>query len=168
MKRYLAAVATALTASAVQAESFGAWYVGLTDENVPMMFVTNDSGNLFGKWCDAGEASCYWLLVTKTMCEKGSAAPLLINVNSGAMTTTNTCLGERAVGGDKMYRTVLHKPDEIDKIVRENESIAIALALEGGNFRVLRFDLSQGRSALNRWEQLTKTMSPTSTKDKTL
>lgn len=162
------AVITARPALSAEPQQVGSWWIGVSDEGGPYMFVANDSGSYFGKWCDAEVGSCFWMLVTKTSCEPEAKAPLLINAEKFALAPTSTCAGNVTINNDTVYRSVIHEPDNLDRAVLDGTSIAFAVAIEGGQFRVIRFTYSRFAEAHQRLKSLTAKMKPKGTKDQTM
>lgn len=146
----------------------GNWAVGVADSGGPFMAASNDSGSYFGKWCDPDEEACFWMLVTKTPCKSGVQAPVLLNLNGAVSSPSITCLGEYVLDKEVVYRNIIHDPDVLNTGVVGSASISFAVAVEGGQFRVVRFTYSKSSEAYQRFTTLVAKMRPSNTKDKTL
>ncbi|MFN4003575.1 MAG: hypothetical protein ACK4MJ_02915 [Hylemonella sp.] len=132
----------ALSAS-VWAQDIGAWSYQLRP---PFYAATmNDSGHVFGQWCDVDAGTCAYLLALSTACEDGESYPVLINSDVSAMTSTLVCRGRLESG---KYRYALAQFDAVDGMVRKARRIGLAIPLEGDQFRVVRFSLDGAAATL--------------------
>jgi hypothetical protein len=105
----------------------------------------NDSGHVFGQWCDVEDQSCIYLLAMSTSCEQDYRYPVLVNSDAGSLSTTVVCRGRLDSG---KYRYVLSNFEDIDGLVKKAKRIGLAIPLEGDQFRVLRFSLDGATVAL--------------------
>jgi hypothetical protein len=128
-----------------KAATIGDW---IYEVSVPHYAATiNDSGNIFGQWCDTSEGSCFYLLAMPTRCEDEASYPVLVNSDMGSLTTTLVCRGK--LDGRNLYRYVMANFDDIDNLVRKSRRVGIAMPLEGDEFRVSRFSLSGAAASLS-------------------
>ena len=98
----------------------------------------NDSGHVFGQWCDIDAGSCMYVVVLSTRCDDDSSYPVLVNSDVHSLSTTLVCRGRLESG---KYRYALGNFDDIDGMVRKAKRLGIAIPLEGDQFHVIRFSL---------------------------
>jgi hypothetical protein len=130
----------------------------------------NDSGNVFGQWCDAQDGNCFYILSTPTKCEEGARYPVLINSDTVSLHVTLICKGP--LEGSQKYRHFFDNFELIDDLVRKSKRIGIAMPLEGDQFRVFRFTLNGAVNALTSMrasaEKAFKVFDKKSTRDQNL
>lgn len=153
-KAFLAVLAAACCATAGAQTQFGAWNVGLNDDGLPFMYTVNDSGSMFGKWCDGQANQCFWLVLTENTCEDGARYSVMINTDRGSVTSDMTCVGAYNLAGRVLYRNAISSHTEMDGMAREASRIGFAMALASGDFRVVRFSMAGSTVAFTRWEAL--------------
>jgi hypothetical protein len=103
----------------------------------------NDSKGILGQYCYREEASCIWILSNEVGCEDGSQYPVLVNSDSGAVSTTIMCA---KLHGKPRY--AFAEFDVIDNIVRHSEWLGIAFPMKSGFFQVSRFPLNGAGAAV--------------------
>jgi hypothetical protein len=139
----LGAALAALRADA-QARQFGAWAAGVMDGKEGVFAATvNDSGGVLGQYCFRESGSCLWLLANDINCEDGARYPVLVNTDSGAVSTTIRCID---VDGKARY--VFEAFDVIDDAVRKANWFGIAFPMQSGRFQVSRFSMSGAAQAV--------------------
>ncbi len=137
------AVLLSFLSSAASSQTIGEWTSQL---KLPFYAATvNDSGHLFGQWCDVDSASCMYMVALSTRCDEGESYPILVNSDVSSLSTTLVCRGRLSSG---KFRYALGNFDDIDGIVRKAKRIGIALPLEGDKFRVIRFSLDGAAASL--------------------
>lgn len=167
-------VAVLISASAwgQEVRNFDDWAMSYSTEGTPFILTRNDSGSLFGQWCDAEESSCYWILASQTPCKKGNEAPALVSAEGGVTAITTICSTPITVAGKLMYRVLLSPFDDMEKIIKGGARISFALAVENDNFRVIRYSLkgvSLANLAMNRAKlELAQKLNKKTTRDVTL
>lgn len=155
MRQILAFLAAALVGFAASAQTFGDWTVGLDDSGAPYMLTANESGNLFGKWCDLEELSCFWMIATPdTKCEQRAEYPILGNSPDGSFHTTMTCSTPTTLGGKTYHRSLLSGPDQLDKMMSQTGRIGFAVPMAAGSFKAIRFSLTGASDAFSRFTVL--------------
>ncbi len=144
MRKFLAVCVGALTFSCASAQTVGDWTYSLRD---PFYAATiNDSGNVFGQWCDLDDRSCFYLVAFPTRCEEDDKYPVLINSDKGSFSTTLICRGK--LKNRNLYRYVFANFDQIDGLAKSAQRVGVAIPLEGDEFRVIRFSLVGASVAL--------------------
>jgi hypothetical protein len=142
-----------MIAASASAQTIGSWQVGLDGNGLPYMLTVNENGNAIGKWCDGG--SCYWMIASSQItCKQGSSAPVLMNTNDGAYSTTMTCANSVEFQKSKLCRSLLANPDALDTIAVKSDRLGIAVAMQDGLFRVIEFSMAGSDQALSRWKSL--------------
>lgn len=157
MKKLIMLAVTGLLAAfshaqSVPAQAVGDWFYGADNDGLPYIFTMNDSGGVFGRWCDKDSESCVWLLLVKTQCDLNAVVPALINADSGATGIELTCLGERTLVGERYYRLSFNNYSVVNSIVSRNSRIGVAVGSKDDGFRVFRFPISGGTSLLPRMD----------------
>lgn len=139
---------------AAQAQTtIGDWIFNKDADGVPFIATLNDSDGALGKWCDGERETCVWMMASQTRCENGIRLPALINSSSGSASVNMVCIGPRQIGRSILYRLVITEFDVMTRLIKESYGrIGIAVATEGDGFRVNRFSLSGGSSALSRMD----------------
>jgi hypothetical protein len=159
-----------LLTSRVHAQTFGSWAVGVSGSSLYAATV-NDSGNLLGQYCFPADGSCFWLLGMKTSCNEGDRYPVLANSDAGASHMEVLCSAKLDNG---MYRYVFTDFDKVDAILSKGSRVGFAIPLDGDQFRVVRFNITDSNSAVARMKttaekaQQLSPRSPSGTRDQTL
>lgn len=156
-------------ACAAKAQGVGQWIYKNSEPDY-YAGTLNDSGNGFGQHCSPGEGSCVYFIGLSTRCEDGEDYPALLSSDFGAYSVNLTCQGRTPDG--KMHRYVISPFKDVDSAVRNSKRIGIALALEGDQFRVVRFSLDGAVAAItiirSGAERSMQRRDTTNTKDKVL
>jgi hypothetical protein len=164
----VAALAAASSASAAppSTKKFGAWTVGsTTDKDGVFAATTNDSGGLLGLYCSKETKRCLWLLTNDIRCKDESRYPVLVNSDSGALSTEIVCSN---LGSQPRY--AFGDYDQIASAILKSEWVGIAFPLESGKFAVSRFSLRGAKDAVAVVEKVIGTLTEPagSTRDTTL
>lgn len=144
MRKSLVCLLSTLFGVQVGAQTVGDWTYSIKE---PLYAATiNDSGNIFGQWCDLDERSCFYLVAFPTSCEDDDEYPVLINSDSGSLSTTLICRGK--LKNRNLYRYVFSDFEKVDQLARNAKRVGVAIPLEGDQFRVIRFSLQGAGVAL--------------------
>jgi hypothetical protein len=147
--RAFAACAALALPWAAHAQASGDW---IHDAQKSFYAATvNDSGNVFGQWCDPQDRSCTYLVAFPASCRDGARYPALANGDGGADSVTLICRGAldgRNAEGRPLYRYAFENFDQVDTLVRGSRRIGIAFPIDGDAFRVLRFSLAGSQAAI--------------------
>ncbi len=155
--RYWATALVALAAhGAARGEAFLDWFGTIGQNGLPFIATVNDSNSYLGQWCEGDVQKCFWLLVTKLPCKTGTSAPALVNSSAGVTVITATCAGVLQISGETYYRNALSTFDAVESVLKKNERISFALAIEDDSFRVFRFS-AKGVPAALFWMAAEKT-----------
>jgi hypothetical protein len=174
MKKLIFAIfAIAFSYSALANDAtFGKWRVfGGKPEDPPLALTANDSDNAFGQVCSDETVACYWMILSpKTPCNKGDSSAILVNSSSGANGLTVQCIGPVTIFGKSYHRYVLSPFEDVSGIVAKSSGmISFAMAVDGGSFTVMRFDLNGSEKAIAYLDKLKirfeRKMNSGSTKD---
>lgn len=153
VRAYLAACLLSVLAvnTAHAGKVFGEWSVDLTNDRAYLFAATaNDSGAVFGQYCQLEESTCYWVLGIATSCERGNSYPVLANTQGSAAPLTVICDGQLSSG---LYRYVFKPFDTVDGLLLNMPRIGFAFPLTGDQFRVVRFSLDGAHRAVNTLRQ---------------
>lgn len=148
-----------------QISTSGAWGVYYHPSGSYVAETTNESGSRFGLVCAVNGGACYWGVSPGSGCVGGTAYPVLMNARSGANTTTASCV---TTDGNKGNIIELHAYDEIAAIVANDSRVGFALPIDGGQFKVVRFDLTGATEAAMKVVKLAAGHQKNSTRDLTL
>jgi hypothetical protein len=135
----------------------GDWWVDLDNETlVTEAFTSNQSGSSFGYLCLISTNSCAFYFSFQTKCNEGSSAPILLNTDIGSFTAQTKC----TLLGSTNYN-IIQDASSLSDAVFKSKNIGIAIPLEGGQFKVVRFSLNGANSAIRtaaeRAEKYSKT-----------
>lgn len=144
-------VSTAASAQNQQA-SVGEWTLGLSPDKTPYAFVLNDSGNIFGQWCTSEDDTCRWMVATRDKCSEEAATPVVLNSKGGSIGAVLHCSGTVTLAGKKYYKMVLTEFAQVEKMVKENSRLGIAIPYIDEGFNVMRFNISGGAEAMRRMD----------------
>lgn len=131
------------------------WTYGQTTDKTARWATTiNDSKGILTQRCVPEEEQCYWSIAISTGCEKDASFPILASTDSGATHLTVFCGRNFAYNGETYYQYFFNF-DAVDKLIRGGQSIGFAMALQSGQFRVVRFDLTSAVQAIDSMRALT-------------
>lgn len=130
--------------------SMAEWHSGKDDDGLPYTFTINDSGNMFGQWCNKEADACFWILATTRSCDTGIDIPGLLNTETGAVSIRLKCMANTVLGGKVYHRLVFSSFDVVSSSISGNKRIAIAIPLQDVGFTVTRFDTTGVDAAINR------------------
>lgn len=146
--------------------SFGRWEVIDGSDNNYLAVSQNDSGNLLAYTCDKKTTVCVWVLGITDACVDGSTYPVLINADAGAGNGAVFCAGQ--IGSSGLYRYRFEDFQVMDDAMKGAGRVGVAFPLQGGDFKVVRFDLSGFSQARADTERRALAASKGSTADITL
>jgi hypothetical protein len=147
VKVVLGAIAIFATACAfAESKIYGDWVLHTTDEGDAVVAMTgSDSGTTFGLVCRKDADGCYWSISSGNTCEDNSTSVYLINTDVGSASIETIC----QVANSGNNYVMLTPFDTITDVVRKSKSIGIAIPLDSGKFRVLRFSLTGSNQAMD-------------------
>lgn len=132
------------------------WTVGQTSDKVDRYAITlNDSNGALRQRCNIEDEKCYWSLMIVTKCTSGETFPVLVSSDLGASHLQLYCGSSFKVSNDLYYEYYFNEFEAIDKLVRSSKSIGIAMALESGSFRVVRFLMNDAIVKVDQMRALT-------------
>jgi hypothetical protein len=152
------------SASAANQTRFGDWSIQVLDNDSVLAGTTNDSGRMFGKICYVSNQNCVWVMSVSDRCENGATYPGLVNADSGGWPVTMQCIGNAKEGQFLMFEEY----DKMQTISANDPAIGIALPMQGGNFKVLRFSLNGSQEATQAAESIVVRAAKSNTSDLTL
>jgi hypothetical protein len=130
-----------------QTQTFGTWKVSADKSAYAWAGTIDDSGHVFGQFCDFSDGSCRWVVGLGTACRQGERYPVLVNSNEGSEGMEVYCHGELA-GTPGTYTYAFTDFDEVTSHMTKGGRIGIAIPLNGDQFRVVRFDLTGAPTAI--------------------
>jgi hypothetical protein len=140
MRRQLAFVLLGLfsifSIASAQVQRFGSWRVDFGADQSDA-YTSNDSGSVFGFFCY--ENSCTFYLNTGSTCKENSRIPLLINADSGSNYSIGTCVVVKSGTTTRYFNSIQDK--DIVTAISSGRIIGFAIPMEGGDFKVVRFNL---------------------------
>jgi len=144
--KLIAALALFLTGLLpARADTIGKWVVDSGTEGHLFAATRNDSGNMIVHYC-LEDGTCAWMLALNTRCDEGHTYPALANSDLGALPLTLRCIGPWADLNVYMFTDFKSLDDTIKAATR----IGFAFPMAADEFRVIRFDLSGARVALDK------------------
>jgi hypothetical protein len=149
MSKLTGLIASMVFAGSAAAENVGDW--AYQAQRSFYAATVNDSGNVFGQWCDVSEGTCMYLVAFPVACREDANYPVLANADSGVEQVMVACKGaldSRNAEGRQLYRYAFSDFARIDALVRNSRRIGIAMPMEADQFRVFRFSLSGALPAL--------------------
>lgn len=137
--RYIALaaiLAVVVPASALaQSSRHGDWTVS-ADASGTEAATINKSGSIFGFACIVSIDRCIYYISTHTTCDQGASSAILISSDSGALASTINCIKL----GDSYYNSIQSTSD-LATAISKGTTIGIAIPMESGQFKVVRFSL---------------------------
>lgn len=115
---------------------------------------SNASGSSIGVFCSLSTETCVAYFQSNTRCEQGSTQVALINVDDGAFSTKMSCAPIKSSSGIK-YVEFIYGFDRMRRELTNNTDIGLALPLESGLFKIVRFSLRGSKSAINSIDRIT-------------
>ena len=151
---------TATPAPAAPSEvRHGDWVVGngvVDGVAAQYVGVSNDSRSLFVIWCPVGE-ECSMRIVLDTSCDVNHEYTMLMSSSIGAAAVKIRCQGQ-IPSGEYRYEVLEPGATEVAVAVaggaKDKGVVGFAIALDGGQFRALRFSLDGADLALQKLLQL--------------
>ena len=130
---------------------FGKWFYSAAgvETNPRFSAATFSAGNILAYRCYPEEQKCKHSLNANIKCKANSLIPLLVSSNSGAFSTTGICdfaKGDTEEGS--IYEFIFSNFDEIHEVFKNDQYISIAVPMEAGVFKVIRFDLEGSSKAM--------------------
>lgn len=172
MYRTMIALVATLAASTAVANQvqFGDWVFEPAGTNTEYASTENGSNDGLAKTCPHNDNLCYWTLVTKIKCSKGSAIPVILSADTGSMSATLRCITEQdpATG---LAMEAFDNPADVQSFLEKAGNLSIAVPLADGTFTVMRFSMDgakQALAALDDFESRKPQPSARNAKDETL
>jgi hypothetical protein len=131
---------------------FGDWTLVNADDGSGDVIAgtINDSGKeTLGYRCFLKDGRCLYVLIAGTRCESGGEYPMLINSPSGAGPVTGMCL--KAEAGDQLVLTPYKAVES--PIQKSTGILGIAIPMESGAFRGVRFSMRGANAAIQEAER---------------
>ncbi len=135
-----------VTATRGEAKNFGTWTVQNDSADIVYASTVNDSGREFGQACDINEGSCFWFLGVNIKCTENHSHPVLVTSDAGVVALEVRCYGQH---GTSDYTFTFTDFDRVNTLVRQSKQVGIAIAMDDGDFIVVRFDLRGAVDAIS-------------------
>lgn len=121
-------------------QRFGEWSSGWSKENNASYAITsNESGSALVMECRVSTGKCRWILAGDVRCDSGEAYNVLASSSVGATAFEMTCI---SATDDPKGRLSFNDYSLAYNVITDGDNIGIAVAMESGRFRVIRFSLS--------------------------
>lgn len=120
-------------------------------------FTINSSGSVFGMIFLVSNDVCSFYVSTQTTCEEGASSSVLINTDAGALSAEIKCVKL----GDSYYN-MINETANVQGAVIKSKNIGIALPMESGQFKVVRFSLVGANAAITEAAERASSMQKTS------
>jgi hypothetical protein len=133
-------------AALAERENSGDWWISISEnDGYTEAFTANESGSTFGLVCLTNIDRCFFYISPQTTCNDGSASIVLINSDAGALSSKVTCTKL----GDNFY-SMIEDFDNVQSAIIKSNNIGIALPMESGLFKVVRFSLIGANAAIKK------------------
>lgn len=132
----------ASSVAVAQKVRYGDWQVDLSSSTGTEAFTVNESGSIFGFVCFVSIDRCTYYISAHTTCDKGSKSTVLLNLDSGAATSTITCTEI-----DGTYYNALESSTDLATAIAASTTMGIAIPMQSGQFKVVRFSLNGANQA---------------------
>lgn len=134
-----------------QRENIGDWMVMMAEDGSgdTIAGTTIDDGDKYlAVRCFAENSNCIHVLVTGATCEEGSTYPLLLNGRDGAAHIEGICSVN-----DGTYEYLIRPFDAIRSALNGSGMVGVALPMESGAFKAVRFSLKGSTAAIKKGEE---------------
>ena len=100
----------------------------------------NSNGDAIGQMCFMETSNCVYGVSTKSSCEKDAIIPVLLVTGSKTLNAAvhMICMGPK---NDGSYLYALTPFESVDLIIRKASYVRLAMPLENGKIKVVRFSL---------------------------
>lgn len=147
----LCALSLSIGAAHAQRENIGDWMVMMADDGSgdTIAGTTIDDGEKYlAVRCFAENSNCIHVLVTGASCDEGSTYPLLLNGRDGAAHIEGICSVN-----DGTYEYLIKPFDAIRNALNGSGMVGVALPMESGAFKAVRFSLKGSTAAIKKGEE---------------
>ena len=135
-----------LASAAFGQDTVGDWVVDVSaGDDFTYAATSNDSGRLLAQFCYFKTGNCIWTLTMSTECDENVAYPVLVGAEKIAESMRIICVGQ--ITGPGQYSYAFADFDQIERVLRASGRIGFALAVEGDEFQVIRFDTKNAAAA---------------------
>lgn len=146
------------SAYAAETKKFGDWIVDL-DKTYAEAYSSNSSGSTIGMFCLKSSQECMYYLSTGDTCTVDTKTVGLINAETGAWSVELYCTKIE----DGRHINFFTNFDEIDHLIKSNKSVGLALPMQDGQFKVIRFSLLGSEKATTEAARYISTGAPSDT-----
>lgn len=122
------------------------WNLSLDAGNFVYAATLNSSDRLLGQYCYFDEGTCVYMVTLGITCTEGSEYPSIINSSAGVVTVDLIC-AHKYEDENTFFITPF---DDVDNIIKQASTIGFAVAMEGDEFKVVRFSLSGSTYAIEK------------------
>lgn len=134
-----------------QRENIGDWMVMMAEDGSgdTIAGTTIDEGEKYiAVRCFAENSNCIHVLVTGARCDEGATYPLLLNGRDGAAHIEGICSVN-----DGTYEYLIKPFDAIRSALNGSGMVGVALPMESGAFKAVRFSLKGSSAAIKKGEE---------------
>ncbi|GAA5317318.1 MAG: hypothetical protein AseanaTS_25230 [Candidatus Pelagadaptatus aseana] len=130
------------------------WAWDLSGSDYAYAATHNAEGRVLGQYCYFNEGACFYQVSLGVTCNKGAQYPSILNSSSGAAEVRLVCSHRQ--NGDNVF--VVAPFEGVDKLVKEASDLGFAVAMEQGQFKVIRFSLSGSEHAITAMRDAAKAL----------
>lgn len=130
---------------------FGDWVADVNGD-YRESFTSNDSGSSIGVLCGGNTEACIAYLRSNTVCAEGAKQVALVNLQSGAFPIEMIC-AKIEIDSQSEFVSFLGDYGTMRGAMLRNNDIGIALPMQDGQFKVLRFSLRGASQAIEAVEK---------------
>ena len=159
--KVITVLAAMLLCGAVNAQTYQDWHVVANDADTVTASTTNASGGRLMKSCYVSTQNCMWGMSLGPSCNDGESYVVLVNAKSGVQSIGTICRGAKKTEQHMVFDDFA----AMEKISSNDEMIGFAVAMEGGQFQVVRFSLLGSEAATAATEAVVISAAKDSTRD---
>ena len=135
-----------LASAAFGQDMVGDWVVDVSaGDDFTYAATSNDTGRLLAQFCYFNTGNCIWTLTMSTECDENVTYPVLVGAEKVAESMRIICVGQ--ITGPGQYSYAFSDFDQIERVLRTTGRIGFAMAVEGDEFQVIRFDTKSAAAA---------------------
>lgn len=153
-----------MLSAAGNAQTYQDWHVVANDGDTVTASTINASGGRLMKSCYVSTQNCMWGMSVGPSCNDGASYVVLVNAKSGVRSIETTCMGAKKANQYMVFNDFA----AMEEISNNDEMIGFAVAMESGQFQVVRFSLLGSEAATAATEAIVMSAAKDSTRDLSL
>jgi hypothetical protein len=114
------------------------WTWNIDDPEWVYATTENSADGMLGQFCDPEDGSCLYAVNFGITCEEGSRYPALVSTDQGSQSLELVCATKARAEYPLFF---IDDFDKIDGIIRGAQRIGFVVAMQGDEFKAVRFSL---------------------------